>query len=139
MSDTTYIELLKLAHEQLDSQAVKIAGLEKKCKSRSYTIIEYSNRIAELEEKNDELNSTSDELYSIVFNHIALTLEFPDQVDHTDIKQLLEAHNLEQQAKGIIDVLDEDEITHDGWVSVEFLQDCIDDYQCQAKALKGTK
>jgi hypothetical protein len=51
----------------------------------------------------------------------------------------LAIRDLEQQAKGIIDALDEDEITHDGWVSVEFLQDCIDDYQCQAKALKGDK
>ena len=63
--------------------------------------LELEARIAELEKENDELNSTSDELYSLVFNHIDLTIEFPDQVDHTDIKQLLEVHNLEQHSLAV--------------------------------------
>tara|TARA_R110000765_G_scaffold170354_1_gene275298 strand:- start:8 stop:391 length:384 start_codon:yes stop_codon:yes gene_type:complete len=58
------------------------------------------DKIAELEKDNDELNYASDELYSLVFNHINLMLEFPDQVDHTDIEQLLEAHDLERTRKG---------------------------------------
>jgi hypothetical protein len=51
----------------------------------------------------------------------------------------LEILRLEQQAKGIIGALDDDEITQDGWISVEFLKDCICDLQFKAKALKEPK
>jgi hypothetical protein len=51
----------------------------------------------------------------------------------------LEILRLEQQAKGIIGALDDDEITHDGWVNVEFLKDCICDLQFKANALKEPK
>jgi hypothetical protein len=61
-------------------------------------------RIAELEKELDNLNSGTDDLYNMVFEHVGLKLEFPDEVDHTDIKQLLKAHNIEQQAKGAVDV-----------------------------------
>jgi hypothetical protein len=60
-------------------------------------------RIAELEKELDNLNSGTDDLYNMVFEHVGLKLEFPDEVDHTDIKQLLKAHNIEQQAKGCTD------------------------------------
>tara|TARA_R110000851_G_scaffold324223_1_gene491406 strand:- start:34 stop:444 length:411 start_codon:yes stop_codon:yes gene_type:complete len=76
----TLKELLKLAHEKLGSQP---------------------DMIAELEKELDDLSSGTDDLYNMVFEHVELKLEFPDEVDHTDIKQLLEGHNLKQHDKGV--------------------------------------
>jgi hypothetical protein len=103
----------------------------------------YIERIAELEKELDELNSASDELYGIVFNHIHLRLEFPDQVDHTDIKQLLEAHNLEQRIAGMEEVATQ-KCPVSGFVVTEFkARDQIINYadflRNQAKALKEGK
>jgi predicted RNase H-like nuclease (RuvC/YqgF family) len=57
-TDTTYIELLKMAHESLDSKDAKIAELDKECIDAknhmvdlSKTVTEYGNHIAELEKE----------------------------------------------------------------------------------------
>ena len=62
-------------------------------------------RIAELEKELDNLNSGTDDLYNMVFEHVGLKLEFPDEVDHTDIKQLLKAHNLEVRKQAFTDAV----------------------------------
>ena len=64
-----------------------------------------SDRIAELEKELDDLSSGTDDLYNMVFEHVELKLEFPDEVDHTDIKQLLKAHNLEVRKQAFTDAV----------------------------------
>jgi hypothetical protein len=48
-------EMLRIAHDVILSQKAEIAGLHLTCKSRSDTIIEYSNKIAELQKERDAL------------------------------------------------------------------------------------
>jgi hypothetical protein len=100
------------------------------------------NIIVELKKDNAELNQRIVELEAYLqkvqadrINDIAIERKRWAKADLV----ALEILRLEQQAKGIIGALDDDEITHDGWISVEFLKDCICDLQFKAKALKEPK
>jgi hypothetical protein len=120
MTEISYIELLRMAHEQLDSQAAMIEVLK--------------NEV-------DELNSASYELYNIVFNHIDSSIEFSDEIDNSDIEHALNIHNLEQQAKGVNDfkkwVLDTDENTSGLDVrDISLIEFYVEPLIRQAKALK---
>ena len=77
-----YAELLAVS----DKQQAKIAELEAQTKSRSDTIVEYSNKIAELEKERDEANCHA---YYILDTCAVFS------------PKKLEAHNLEQKAKAL--------------------------------------
>ena len=101
----------------LRAKDARIAELELQSKSRSDTIIEYSNRIAELEKERDELK---------------MPIDLGDRVILS--KQALQAHNLEQQIKCVehsIKLLD-------NWGSARVVLDAFrSQLQKQIIALKG--
>ena len=66
------LEAIIRGRDELINNAVssRIAELEKTCKSRSDTIIEYSNKIAELEKERDSLLRLIGYVKSIVFSKV---------------------------------------------------------------------
>ena len=76
-----------------------------------------------LEKERDELNEKFEEYFDAFMNCKCIPRD-------------MEAHNLEQKAKGIQSVIDDEVVSDDGYISIEYLKDCADDFNSQAKQLR---
>ena len=91
----------------------------------------YVERIEELKRERDELLT---KLKNAQAKQIIAIAKERKRWAREDLKALA-IRDLEQQAKGIEGILNGNEITHDEWISAEYLRDCIVDLKTQAKEL----
>ena len=97
-----YVELLRLAHEKLGSQSDMIAELKKVRDKIDPLIMELLKCCDGLSTEFGQSNfGAANEWVRHIDN--AYT-KYTDAIDDHTSEKLLEAHNLEQQAKGVYDV-----------------------------------
>ena len=117
------VDKLTFSCDLIFEQQKRIAELEKFNKFQSEVVANADIEIAELEKERDELNEKFEEYFDAFMNCKCIPRD-------------MEARNLEQKAKGIQSVIDDEVVSDDGYISIEYLKDCADDFNSQAKQLR---